>query len=55
MFKKSKLPIVEIEDLFNLCNKLIGKPQPLELTDEIIGVIEYRDGTIIDVVHKVKE
>ena len=39
-----------MEELLNIANKLVGKPDPLPLTDKIIGIIEYRDGTVIDVV-----
>ena len=36
-------------------NALTGKPRPLEFEDEIVALIEYRDGSIIDVVRQVKE
>jgi citrate lyase subunit alpha/citrate CoA-transferase len=32
-----------------------GIPAPLEYTDKIVGIVEYRDGTIIDVIHQLKE
>lgn len=28
---------------------------PIEYTDRIIGVIEYRDGSVIDVVRQIKK
>ncbi|MHB9342577.1 citrate lyase subunit alpha, partial [Fusobacterium polymorphum] len=31
------------------------KPDPVEFTDEIVGIVEYRDGSIIDVIKKVKD
>ncbi|MCX2945242.1 hypothetical protein ORG37_19350, partial [Rahnella perminowiae] len=34
---------------------LTGEPKPIEFTDRIVGVIRYRDGSVIDVVHQVKE
>ena len=33
---------------------LTGKPRPLEFEDKIVALIEYRDGSIIDVVRQVK-
>jgi citrate lyase subunit alpha/citrate CoA-transferase len=30
-----------------------GKPEPFQFDDRIIGLVEYRDGTIIDVVRSV--
>lgn len=52
--KGSNLPITTIEELRDIAYKATGGPQPLELTDDIIALIEYRDGTIIDTVWKVK-
>jgi citrate lyase subunit alpha/citrate CoA-transferase len=33
---------------------ICGKPEPVDLDDEIIAVIKWVDGTIIDAVRKVK-
>jgi citrate lyase subunit alpha/citrate CoA-transferase len=51
----SKLPIRTIEDLRDMAYEATGGPQSLELTEDIIALIEYRDGTIVDTVWKVKE
>ena len=53
--KKSDLPIVTIEELKESVEKITGKPAPPRLKDRIIALIEYRDGTIIDVVREVKK
>lgn len=53
-FKKANLPLYTIEELKEMAEKLTGKPEPLEFTDKIIGVVEYRDGTVIDVIRQVK-
>ncbi|KYH35225.1 citrate lyase alpha chain [Clostridium tepidiprofundi DSM 19306] len=50
--KKSNLPVVNIEELKNIAEKMTGKPKPIQLSDEIVAVVEYRDGTVIDVVRK---
>ncbi|EBY9480652.1 hypothetical protein D6391_25370, partial [Salmonella enterica subsp. enterica serovar Infantis] len=34
---------------------LTGQPRPIEFTDRVIAVVRYRDGSVIDVVHQVKE
>lgn len=52
--KKSNLPLVNIEDLYAKAMKLAGKPQEIVPGDEICGLVEYRDGTIIDVIHNIK-
>lgn len=54
LFKGSKLNIVDINDLRLSAEKLLGKAKAVEYMDKIVGLIEYRDGTIIDVVRQVK-
>ncbi|TES93694.1 MAG: citrate lyase subunit alpha [Candidatus Cloacimonadota bacterium] len=53
--KKSDLPIVTIEKLKDRVEKITGKPEPPRLKDRVIALIEYRDGTIIDVVREVEK
>ena len=48
--EKSSLPIVPIEDLKDKAYEVTGGPPELVTTDRIIALIEYRDGSIIDVV-----
>ena len=50
--KNSGLPVMDIHDLHKLAVDLSGKPEPIELSDEVVAVIEYRDGSVIDVVRK---
>ena len=50
--KNSGLPVMDIHDLHKLAVDLAGKPEPIELSDEVVAVIEYRDGSVIDVVRK---
>jgi citrate lyase subunit alpha/citrate CoA-transferase len=50
--KSKNLPVLTIEELKDLAENMTGKPEPIELTDKIVAVVEYRDGTIIDVVRK---
>lgn len=51
--KDSRLPIFKIEELKDMAESITGIPKKIELSDEIIGVVEYRDGTVIDVLRKV--
>lgn len=53
-FKAAKLPVVTIEELREKAEKATGKPEKIEYTDKIVGLVEYRDGTIIDVIKQVK-
>lgn len=53
--KGSNLPIKTIEELKAEAEAICGKPEKPEFTDEIVAAIKWVDGTIIDVVRKVKE
>ena len=52
---KSNLPIMTIEELKNLAESFTGIPEKPEFEDEIVGIVEYRDGTIMDIIRKVKQ
>ena len=51
--KGKGLPLLSIEALKVKADKLAGKPQETLLGEKICGLVEYRDGTIIDVIHSV--
>ena len=50
--KGSGLPIMDIHDLESIALKLAGRPEKISTSREVVAVIEYRDGSIIDVVRK---
>ncbi|WP_022820321.1 citrate lyase subunit alpha [Fusobacterium russii] len=54
-FTKAGLKLKTIQEMKDMAEKLTGKPEPIEFSDEIVGVLEYRDGSIIDVIKKIKE
>ena len=54
-FQKAGLPLITMEELRRIAVKLIGTPKELEFTDEVVAVVEYRDGSIIDVIKKLKK
>lgn len=54
ILKSSNLPIITIEELKNIAEEMTGVPEKIESHNQIVAVIEYRDGTVIDVVRKVK-
>ncbi|OVE09168.1 hypothetical protein UQ41_23415 [Salmonella enterica subsp. enterica] len=49
------MKVVSIEWLRERAQLLTGQPRPIEFTDRVIAVVRYRDGSVIDVVHQVKE
>lgn len=54
-FQGSKLPLYTIHELKERAEKVAGKPEPIKFDDRIVGLVEYRDGTIIDVIRKVAD
>lgn len=48
------LPVKDIQELKQLAEKIAGIPKRLKTGDNIVAVVEYRDGTIIDVVRQVE-
>lgn len=49
------LPIRSIEELRDEAYALTGKPEQPSFGDEVVGLVEYHDGTIIDMVYNVLE
>jgi citrate lyase subunit alpha/citrate CoA-transferase len=52
--RDARLPVMTIKELHQRAVALTGEPAPLEFTDRIVGVIRYRDGSVIDVVRQVR-
>lgn len=52
--KSAGLPVTSIEDLYARAIALTGQPRPIEFLDKVVGIVRYRDGTVIDLVRQVK-
>ncbi len=52
---KAGIKIVPIEELKAKAERIIGQPAPIEYTDKIVGVVTYRDNSVIDLVYQVKD
>jgi len=48
------LPVMSIQALHARAIALTGEPDPIEFLDRIVGIIRYRDGSVIDVVRQIK-
>ena len=48
------IPHVTVEELKEKAYSLVGRPDNLEWEDKVVAVLEARDGTILDVVRKIK-
>lgn len=46
--------LIDIKELYQKVQKLTGTPKKVEYTDKIVGIIEYRDGTVLDVIRQIK-
>ncbi|MED5769097.1 citrate lyase subunit alpha, partial [Streptococcus anginosus] len=46
--------LTTIEALKEKAYDLVGTPKDLEFEDEVVALVEYRDGTIIDTIKKIK-
>lgn len=53
--EKTNLPIMSIETLKKIAEDMTGVPEKIELDDEVVAVVEYRDGTVIDIVRKIRD
>ncbi|MDR1915172.1 MAG: citrate lyase subunit alpha [Synergistaceae bacterium] len=47
-------PLVSIDELADRARGLSGSMEPVHTTDRIVGVVEWRDGTVIDVVRQLE-
>ncbi len=52
--RRRNAPLKDIRELQREIYQVTGTPRPLEFQDEVVAIIEYRDGSIIDTVRRVK-
>lgn len=53
--KSAKLPVLSIEELKAKADRVVGKPEAIKFEDKIVGLVKYRDGSVIDVIRQVKK
>ncbi|MGP8305776.1 citrate lyase subunit alpha [Vibrio sp. YIC-376] len=49
------IEVVDIETLYQRAMTLTGEPAPIEFDEQIVGYVRYRDGSVIDVIRRVKQ
>lgn len=54
IFKNSSLPIMTIEELKKIADDMIGEEEKIEFDEKIVAIVQYRDGSVLDVLKKVK-
>ncbi len=53
--KVDGLPLISMEELSDRARALSGTMDPLEFDDRIVAVVEWRDGTVIDVIRQLRK
>lgn len=52
--KRKNLPLLKIEEMKELAEKIAGNPEPVKINKEnIVAIVEYRDGTVIDLIYQI--
>ena len=51
--QEAGLPIVEIQQLKEIAERLTGAPQPVKLGDRVVANVLYRDGSLLDTIKSV--
>ena len=49
------IELTDIETLREKAEKIVGKPDPIKYLDRVVGVVLYRDNTVIDQVRQIDE
>ena len=49
------LPVYKMEELRLRAERIVGTPEPIRYTDRVVGVVLYRDNSILDVIHQVAD
>ena len=52
--KADCVPLKTIKELRDMAYSIVGEPEKVQFGDRVVGIIEARDGTIMDVVREVK-
>jgi len=51
--RTTNLPLVTIDELKTMAERITGVPKAVQILEKIVAVVEYRDGSVIDVVRQV--
>ncbi len=52
--RRAGLPVMSIGDLHARALEISGTPRPIDFLDRIVGLVRFRDGTVLDAVRQVK-
>lgn len=49
------IPLCSIEELERRARDIVGIPEPIRYTDKVVGIVTYRDSSVIDLIHQVQD
>ena len=52
--RDARLPVCDIAELHEAAMKMTGKPLTFEHGEKVVGLVEYRDGAIVDKIYATK-
>lgn len=55
MLRKHGIALTTIEALKDMAYEIAGRPEPIQYEERVVALVEYRDGTALDVVRQVKK
>ena len=53
MLESARLPVTDIDDLKEAARQIAGDPPAVRQDGKIVAVVEYRDGTVIDIIRQI--
>jgi citrate lyase subunit alpha/citrate CoA-transferase len=53
-FAKNRVPVRPIEELREIVETMVGKPEPIAYANKVVGIVTYRDGSVIDLIRQVE-
>jgi citrate lyase subunit alpha/citrate CoA-transferase len=53
-FIRAGLPVRGIGELRRIVETMVGKLDPIQYTDKVVGIVTYRDGSVIDLIRQVE-
>ena len=54
-FKKANIKMITMQKAREIATKLVGTPKAIEFNETPVAVVEYRDGSIIDIIKQTKK
>ncbi|MCL2006673.1 MAG: citrate lyase subunit alpha [Treponema sp.] len=53
-FIAAGLPVLPVAELREMTESITGRAAPIEYTDKVVGIVTYRDGSVIDQIRQIR-